>query len=155
MRVHTYEKAFLWVGGIMLIVFLGALAYTSIAMGIHLPGRVAQVVPEEIMQSPPFNQPGLRERPDGSYELVMIGLAWAFQPNEVRVPRGAEVTIIATSLDVIHGIHIEGTRVNMMLIPGQVARNTYTFERPGEHLLVCHEYCGSGHHVMYGRVIVE
>ena len=45
--------------------------------------------------------------------------------------------------------------MNMMLIPGQVARNTYTFDEPGRYLLVCHEFCGSGHHLMSGEVIVE
>ena len=42
-----------------------------------------------------------------------------------------------------------------MLIPGQVSQNTYTFEQPGEHRLICHEYCGIGHHLTYGRIIVE
>ena len=42
-----------------------------------------------------------------------------------------------------------------MLIPGQVSRATYTFREPGEHLLVCHEYCGAGHHLMFGKVTVE
>ncbi|MCG8468343.1 MAG: cytochrome C oxidase subunit II, partial [Gemmatimonadetes bacterium] len=68
---------------------------------------------------------------------------------------GSEVTFISTSTDVIHGIHIERTRLNMMLIPGQISRNTYRFDEPGEHLLVCHEYCGLGHHVMSGKVVVE
>jgi cytochrome c oxidase subunit 2 len=71
------------------------------------------------------------------------------------VPAGAQIDFVATSADVIHGFQIEGTRVNMMLIPGQIARATYTFAEPGEHLLICHEYCGSGHHTMAGRIIVE
>jgi cytochrome c oxidase subunit 2 len=36
-----------------------------------------------------------------------------------------------------------------------VSRYSYRFKKPGEHLLICHEYCGLGHHAMYGRVIVE
>ena len=71
------------------------------------------------------------------------------------MPAGAEVTFLATSTDVIHGIHIEDSRVNMMLIPGQIARNTYVFDEPGRYLMVCHEFCGSGHHIMSGEVIVE
>lgn len=155
MRVHRYETAFLWVGALMLVMFLGALAYTSVAMGIHLPGRDARIVPEEVRGEPPFDRPGLRQVGENRYELVIIASAWTFQPSEVRIPRGAEVTIVTTSTDVIHGIHIEGTRVNMMVIPGQVARNTFTFRDAGEHLLVCHEYCGFSHHTMFGRVIVE
>ena len=67
----------------------------------------------------------------------------------------AEITFTATSADVLHGFHVEGTRLNMMLIPGQVSRNTYTFQQPGEYVIICHEYCGLGHHTMFGKVVVE
>jgi len=53
------------------------------------------------------------------------------------------------------GFEIARTRVNMMLIPGQVGRLTHVFREPGEYLLICHEYCGMGHHTMSGKVIVE
>lgn len=155
MKVHVYEKAFLWVGALMLVAFGAALVYTSVAMGIHLPGAEARVDPTALGSEPPFDDPGVREVGPNRYEVVMIGRVWAFEPSEIRVPAGAEVTFYATSADVIHGVHVEDSRVNMMLIPGQVARNTYTFEEPGEYLMVCHEYCGAGHHGMYGTVIVE
>ncbi len=155
MRIERYEKAFLMVGALMLVVFLIALSYTSVAMGIHLPGRAGEIDPARVRSVPPFDQPGVRELGPGRYEVVMIARAWAFQPNEIRIPAGSEVTFIATTVDVIHGLHIDDTRVNMMLIPGQVSRNTYRFERPGEHLLICHEFCGAGHHIMSGKVVVE
>jgi len=60
-----------------------------------------------------------------------------------------------TSVDVIHGFKIQGTTVNRMVIPGQVTRARYTFNRPGTYLFVCHEYCGINHHNMFGRIIVE
>jgi cytochrome c oxidase subunit 2 len=71
------------------------------------------------------------------------------------VPVGAKVTFVATSRDVTHGLYIGNTVVNMMMIPGQVGRFTYTFDRPGTYPILCHEYCGSGHHTMAGQVIVE
>jgi cytochrome c oxidase subunit II len=155
MRVHTYEKAFLWVGAVMLVAFMGALLYASIAMGIHLPGRAGLVDPQLVSTTAPFDDPGVHQTGPGTYDAVVIGRTWSFEPSEIRVPRGSEVTFIVTTPDVIHGFAIEGTRINMMLIPGQVSKNTYTFEEPGEHLLICHEYCGLNHHTMYGRVIVE
>ncbi len=88
-------------------------------------------------------------------EAVIVARTWYFTPSEIRVPVGAEVTFIATSGDVIHGFYVAGTRVNAMLIPGQVTRLVYTFPVRGEYLLVCHEYCGVGHHTMSGKVIVE
>ena len=154
-RIETYEKAFLWLGAALLVVCMGVLAYASIAMGINLPGRVGQVDPATMRSEAPFDNPGVRQTGPNSYEVVMIGQVWAFVPGEVRVPAGAEVTFVATSNDVLRGLQVEGTRVNMMLIPGQVSRNTYVFNEPGEYLLICHEYCGVGHHTMYGKVIVE
>lgn len=155
MTAHKLEKIFLTLSAAMLVAFLLALFYSAYGMGMHLPGREGMVVPGEVRDTPPFDSPGVHEIGPDRYEVVMVGFAWAFQPSEVRVPAGSEVTFIATTTDVIHGVHIEGTRVNFMLIPGQIARVTYTFSEPGEHLIICHEYCGAGHHLMYGTVIVE
>lgn len=155
MKVHTYEKAFLTVGGALLVLCLGAIVYASTAKGIHLPGHGGHVDPQQVRQTPPFDQPGVRQTGPNSYEAVILGHAWAFTPAEIRVPAGAKVSFIATSADVIHGFHIAKTRINLMLIPGQITRAEYTFKEPGEYLLVCHEYCGLGHHAMAGKVIVE
>ena len=155
MRIHTYERAFLVVGALMLVVFMGALAYASLSMGIELPGRSGLIDPAAVAETPPFDEPGVWRGADGTYEVVLIARAWGFEPSEVRVPAGSEVTIYATATDVIHGLQVEASRVNMMLIPGQISRNHYTFDTPGEYRMLCHEYCGIGHHVMAGKFIVE
>lgn len=155
MKVHSYEKAFLAIGGVTLIACMGALVYATAGMGLHLPTHGGRIDPQRAYQTPPFDQMGVRQVAPNEYEAIIVAQMFAFLPAEIRVPAGADVRFIATSADVIHGFNIEGTRVNMMLIPGQIARATYRFERPGEYLLICHEYCGSGHHTMAGRVIVE
>jgi len=155
MRIERYEKAFLGVGAGMLVVFLIALGYSTFGLGIQLPGRAGEVDPATVRSMEPFNEPGVRELAPGRYEVILVGQAWAFQPSEIHIPVGSEVTFIATTVDVIHGLHIDDTRVNMMLIPGQISRNTYHFDKPGEHLMICHEFCGLGHHTMAGKVVVE
>jgi len=155
MKVHTYEKAFLIAGGVVLLLCGSALAYATFGMNMRLPGRVAQIDPAKVWETPPFNTPGVHKTGDNQYEVVIVAMAWAFMPAEIRVPRNAEITFTATSVDVIHGFEIARTRVNMMLIPGQVGRLTHVFREPGEYLLICHEYCGMGHHTMSGKVIVE
>lgn len=155
MKVHMYEKAFLIVGAIVIAACGAVLIYTSVGMGIHLPGASGRIEPTRVYRTPPFNEPGVRQTGPNQYEVVVVAQAWAFIPAEIRVPAGAEVTITATSVDIIHGIAVGGTRVNMMLLPGQISRNTYRFDRPGEYLFLCHEYCGTGHHTMSGKLIVE
>ncbi len=155
MKVHQYEKAFLTLGGILLVLCVLVLAYSTFVMGIHLPDRGGTIDPENVYATPPFDNPGVRQTGDNAYEVVFIGRIWSFMPDEVTVPVGADITFTGTTADVIHGFNIEGTRLNMMLIPGQISRNTYRFERPGEYLIICHEYCGLGHHTMYGRIIAQ
>jgi len=153
MKIHTYEKAFLVVGIAVLIACGGALLYAS-TLGIHLPGKSGLLDPAQVATTAPFDHPGVFQTGPNRYNAVVIGSAWSFKPSELRVPAGAEITFIATSTDVIHGFNVERTRLNMMLIPGQISKNTYTFREAGEHLLICHEYCGLGHHNMAGRIIV-
>jgi cytochrome c oxidase subunit 2 len=155
MRVHAYERAFLVMSGVLLLACLGALLYASTARDLHLPGHVATIDPARVQDTPPFDRPGVRQTGADAYEVVLVGRTWVFLPNEIRVPRGADVTFLATSGDVIHGLYVERTRVNVMLIPGQVTRTTYRFREPGEYLVICHEYCGVGHHTMAGKVVVE
>jgi cytochrome c oxidase subunit 2 len=155
MKVHSYEKAFLGVGILVLVACAAALVYATAAHGRHLPGNAGRLDPLMTYRTPPFNQPGVRQTGPGTYEAVIVAQSWVFLPAELRVPRGAEITFLATSVDVIHGFEVERTRLNMMLIPGQISRATYRFDEAGEHLLICHEYCGLGHHTMAGRVIVE
>jgi cytochrome c oxidase subunit II len=152
-KIHTLEKGFLAAGLVVLVACAGALAYATFGMGIHLPGDHGRIDPAAVTTTPPFDAPGVRSLSDGRYEAVIIGRAWSFEPMEVRVPVGVEIVFTATSTDVIHGMNVEGTRLNMMLIPGQISQNTYTFREPGEYLLICHEYCGLGHHMMAGRVV--
>jgi cytochrome c oxidase subunit 2 len=155
MKVHTYEKAFLAVGIVVLITCGAALVYATAARGIHLPGESGRIDPRRVYQTPPFDKPGVKELGPGRYEAVIVSQTWAFVPPEIRVPVNAEVTFTATTVDVIHGFNVEGTRLNMMLVPGQISRNSYRFTRPGEYLVICHEYCGLGHHTMAGKVVVE
>ncbi len=155
MRAERYEKAFLLLSGAVLVLFIGALAFATLGMGIRLPGRSGAVDPNTVRTTPPFDHPGVRQVAPGRYEAVILAQAWRYEPQEIDVPAGATVTFRVTSADVIHGFLIEGTRVNFMVLPGQVTEETYIFREPGEHRLICDEYCGAGHHLMSGKVVVR
>jgi len=94
------------------------------------------------------------ETAPGRYTVHALAFAFGFRPNPIEVPQGAEVTFRITSPDVIHGFHVEGTPINVEVIPGRVAVVRFTFRRAGEYRVVCNQYCGLGHHAMFGRLIV-
>lgn len=160
--MERYEKTFLAACIVVLVIFLCALGYGSVSMGVHLPSRdgviycnVDQKLRRVVMKTPPFDHIGVQQTGPGKYQAVLIAQTWSFTPDEIDLPAGADVKFVATSTDVIHGFLIPGTRVNMMLIPGQVSEFNYRFTRPGEYLLICHEYCGRLHHTMSAKVVVK
>jgi cytochrome c oxidase subunit 2 len=91
---------------------------------------------------------------DGSVTVRAVGQQYSFMPTCMVVPTNTPVTFRATSPDVIHGFMIEGTHINTTLVPGYVSVLPARFDRPGEHLMPCHEFCGVGHEGMWARVRV-
>jgi cytochrome c oxidase subunit 2 len=153
--LYLYELAWMLPSVALPVGMLAALLVTAFGAHIHLPGNTGQLDPTAVTETAPFDVPGIVETGPGQYEARIVAGIWVFNPSEIRVPEGSEVTFVATSLDVIHGFFLPHADVNMMLIPGQIARITTRFKKAGEYPFICHEYCGLSHHTMAGRVIVE
>ena len=151
---HLYELAWILPSIALPVGMLAALVVTAFGVGVHVPGDAGRVDPTKVATTAPFDKPGVFQVAPGRYEVRMVAGVWSFTPREIRVPAGSTVTFIATSRDVVHGLFIPRTTVNVMLLPGQIARVTARFDRPGEYPLICHEYCGIAHHTMAGKVIV-
>jgi cytochrome c oxidase subunit 2 len=91
---------------------------------------------------------------DGSVTVRAIGQQYSFTPQCIVVPAETPITLRATSADVVHGLLIEGTNINTMLVPGYVAELPIRFKAPREHVMPCQEFCGIGHQGMWGKVKV-
>ena len=61
------------------------------------------------------------------------------------------------SMDANHGASINvGFAGHIMRRPARtMAEMTMTFTEPGEYLVYCTVYCGLGHDMMKGKIIVE
>lgn len=152
---YLFEIAWILPSVAIPISFLVAIVLTAFAVGIAVPGVGGRIDPKLIDKTAPFSTPGLREVAPGQYEAVLIAQTFAFTPKEITIPAGSKVTFIVTSRDVIHGFKIENSPVNVMVVPGQISRVTARFDHPGTYLILCHEFCGGGHHVMSGKLIVQ
>jgi heme/copper-type cytochrome/quinol oxidase subunit 2 len=121
---------------------------------VWVPGSIPAWAPPSIASG--VSEPvGVREIAPGRYRVVMEAVNWSFRPNEIRLPAGAEVTFRAQSLEDYHGIAIIDTPIVFSLEQNEAKEATHVFEEPGEYLIVCSEYCGSGHISMLARVLVE
>lgn len=145
--METHEKRILIVAVVLLLIFFGGLAYAYRAYGVRIPSCVTDVRP--------FDDGVVIQRGDHRYEVQMVARMWAFEPKEVVLPPGSEVTLYLSTADVVHGMQILGTNVNLMAIPGTVNLATVTFDEEGEFPVICHEYCGDKHHNMAGKFIIR
>jgi cytochrome c oxidase subunit 2 len=156
MNVDLYERIWMWAAGVIIVIFIAVVGVSSYAYGLHPPSHVETIDPAKIFEDPRFASIGTPlEDPDGTIEIQMVAAMFAFFPNEVRVPAGRPVRFRMTAVDVTHGFLVSGSNANAMLVPGYITQFTTVFPKAGDYLIACHEFCGNGHHAMYGRIVVE
>lgn len=153
MHLHKYEKIWLSFGIGSLILFLGILGVSAFAFGHHPPSDLTTVDSQNLSEDPIFSNPGLEQVGENEYRAVLIAQAFGYNPSRLEVPVGATVEFLVTSSDVIHSFTIPGTNVNFMVTPGHVNIAEYTFSELGEYLVICNEYCGTGHQLM--QMVIE
>jgi cytochrome c oxidase subunit 2 len=154
MGIDPYERNWIRFSVALLVVFIAAVTIAGFALGIQVPDRENRVDPQTITQSGPFSTPGVRQISEGRFEAYVVSRIFSFDPAEIVLPQGAQITLYVTAQDVQHGFKITDTNVNMQVVPGQVSKLTYTFDRIGEYPYICTEYCGIGHAAMFGTIKV-
>jgi cytochrome c oxidase subunit 2 len=92
------------------------------------------------------------EPPPGSHVYLQASM-WAWMPV-LRLHEGAEYTLHLSSLDVNHGFSLFPLNVNFQVVPGYDYGLRVRPDTAGEFQILCNEFCGIGHHLMVGKVIV-
>jgi plastocyanin len=80
--------------------------------------------------------------------------SYQFDPGVVRVNRGDRVTLELVSTDVVHGLHIDGYKIELSADPGQLRSITFTADRSGSFRMRCSVSCGALHPFMIGKLVV-
>jgi cytochrome c oxidase subunit 2 len=141
---------------VIVVLLAGLAAFAGIHQATMPQARVETAYPTTLHLAGEFVESNLGSavEPNGSVTVRMIGQQYSFTPQCILVPAATPITFRATSSDAVHGLLIEGTNINTMLIPGYISVTTARFSTPGEHLMPCHEFCGTGHEGMWAKVKV-
>jgi len=140
------EKRILFAATVFILAVAGVIALTVRLFGIGLPNCLTDVRP--------FREAKVIEHAPKRYEIHYVARMWQFEPADVSVVPGSTVDLYVSTADVTHGMQIVGTNVNLMAVPGAVNFARVKFDRAGDYLVVCNEYCGVAHHNMAGRIHV-
>lgn len=150
------ERRWATVAVAVIVLLAGMAAFAGIHQATMPQARVETADPSTLHLGGEFVESNLGSavEPDGSVTVRVIGQQYSFTPACLLVPADTPVTFRATSADVVHGFLVAQTNINTMLVPGYVSVQNARFDRPGEHLMPCHEFCGVGHEGMWARVKV-
>ena len=93
------------------------------------------------------------EPPPGS-DVYLHANQFAFRPV-LKLQKDQEYRLLVSSTDVQHGLSLQPTNLNFQVLPGYLYVIRITPDEVGEFPIVCNEYCGLGHHVMTGLIVVD
>lgn len=144
--MHGTEKKVLIISLTLMVIFAVLLVYASMGLGITLPTCNNRIVP--------FKEEKIIPKENNQFEIHYVARMWSFEPAELILPENAEVDFYVSAVDVDHGFVVPGTNLNLMAIPGTVNFAHHRFDRKGEYMVICHEYCGLNHHNMMSKIKV-
>jgi len=153
-EIAKWERRWIALSGLMTLGFVILIAYSLATEGAHIAQSAARGNPQTLLQQPMFTDPGVRVVGPNQLQVSIVGQAFVWVPETIRVPLGAEVEFYLTARDVIHGWQVENTNLNVEVIPGEVSRLRTSFNQLGTYRVTCNQYCGIGHQNMIGWIEV-
>jgi cytochrome c oxidase subunit 2 len=90
--------------------------------------------------------------PAGDVYLMSMQFQWS---PILELKKGETYRVHVSSLDVNHGFSLQPVNMNFQILPGYVYVLTLTPPKAGSYTIICNEFCGIGHHLMSGQIIVK
>ena len=73
-----------------------------------------------------------------------------YTPNRISLKKDELVTFRMQSLDVTHGLYLDGYGIDIKARPGLIGKATFVVDKPGRFTFRCSETCGEFHPYMIG-----
>jgi cytochrome c oxidase subunit II len=93
-------------------------------------------------------------QPAPGSDIYLMGQMWRWYPV-LKLSQGQTYRLHVSALDIQHGLSLQPMNMNFQILPGYDHVLTITPTSSGEFSIICNEFCGIGHHLMTGRIIVE
>jgi cytochrome c oxidase subunit II len=91
--------------------------------------------------------------PPAGADVYLLGRMWNWYPV-LKLKKGVEYTLHLSSIDVNHGFSLYPVNVNFQVVPGYDYGLKIVPSEAGDFGVICNEFCGVGHHMMLGKVLV-
>jgi len=158
-HIDELEKRWIYmVAGIVLLAW-GVQIYFAAVKNTHPPSNLevidsAQLHLKTGAGGDEFSETNIGVKRDAKGMLVvrMVAARYGFYPQRIVLPQGEPFKLRVASFDVLHGLYVPMSNVNLMLVPGFISQMTTVLNKTGEFPIMCHDFCGKGHAYMFGHV---
>jgi len=97
----------------------------------------------------------LHARQPAEHHLTLEARSFAFDPAVIQVNQGDRVILELESVDVTHGVYVDGYGVEAVSEPGHRTRLDFVADQVGKFKYRCSIACGSMHPFMIGELVVR
>ncbi len=87
-------------------------------------------------------------------DVYLVGQMWRWYPI-LKLKKDQTYRLHISSPDLQHGFSLQPMNMNFHILPGYDHVLTITPTTTGTFEIICNEFCGIGHHLMTGLIIVE
>jgi cytochrome c oxidase subunit 2 len=91
--------------------------------------------------------------PPAGGDVYMMARLYSWWPI-LELKKGETYRFHLSSLDLQHGFSLQPANINIQVMPKYEHVFTLTPNASGEYSVICNEYCGIGHHLMIGKILV-
>ena len=160
---HAQEKRWIIIAFIWCLVLFAMMPFWHIKGGQNPSGIRSKVAPEQFEErTNRFNaeykvgeEKGIPVvAPPAGSEVYLYGRKWGWS-SVLKLKKNTEYTLHLSSLDINHGFSLFPINVNIQVVPGYDYALRVTPNASGDFRIICNEFCGLGHHLMVGKIIVE
>jgi cytochrome c oxidase subunit II len=161
--VHRAERIWITIAFVWCMVLFAAMPFWHLKGGQNPSGirhrvepaafnaRVQEFIDE--YQVGEDNGYPIVQPPPGSHVYLRASM-WSWLPI-LKLEKDAEYILHLSAMDVNHGFSLLPMNVNLQVVPGYDYALRVTPTEAGDFRIICNEFCGVGHHLMIGRIIVE
>lgn len=93
-------------------------------------------------------------QPPPGGDAYLLARMWSWSPV-LKLKKGQTYRLHVSSLDLQHGFSLQPMNMNFQILPGYDHVLTITPTMAGDYRVICNEFCGIGHHMMVGKILVE
>jgi len=91
--------------------------------------------------------------PPPGADVYLLARMWQWYPA-LQLEEGKSYTLHLSSADLNHGFNLQPFNINFQVVPGYDYGLRITPNQAGDYRVICNEFCGIGHHLMIGKILV-